>query len=444
MYPRLRFHTFSHSAAFLGGIALVVLFIVYGTRSDYNELHPAIGQLLPAGHCLCHSSVIFECTTCLESVSGVSRPAVGADWEFLYGRDDGNEGLSREQCAHAFPGLFEDIEKAKSARAGKKLEKADLDTMVIYKGMVRAMVYAGELYVIEVRCMGEDHRKKVVATLLSIFRAMTAIPSRKELPNIEFFFTIEDMADDPDVPLWVLTRRVQDEMVWLMPDFGFWSWNLEGIGPFSQVASGIAARDTDPDEQWSKKIPKLVWRGKPSFNFKLRRALLNAARGKPWADVRTIRWQSKTSMEEDFISSADHCDYMFLAHAEGRSYSAALKYRQLCRSVVVIHKLQWIQHHHYLLVANGTQQNFVEVERDFSDLESKISYLLQHPDEARRIADNGVRVFRERYLTTAAEACYWRALIRGWAEVSFEAELYEKDPSSGRSRFRGLRVESFV
>ncbi|MCJ1434063.1 hypothetical protein MMC27_003429 [Xylographa pallens] len=444
MYPRLRLNTLFLPAAFLGGIAIVVLFIVYGTRSDYDELNPAIGQLLPAGHCLCHSSVTFECTTCLETIGSISNPDAETGWEFHYGRDDSNEGLNPNQCAHAFPGLFEDIERAKNARGSKKVEKSELDAMMVYKGMVRAMTFAGELYVIEVRCMGEDHRRKVVATLSAMFRAMTAIASRRTLPNIEFFFTIEDMADDPNTPLWVLTRRIQDEMVWLMPDFGFWSWNIEGIGPFSQVQSEIAVRDADPDGQWSRKIPKLVWRGKPSFNFKLRRALVDVARSKPWADVRTLQWQSETSMRESFISSVNHCEYMFLAHVEGRSYSAALKYRQACRSVVVIHKMQWIQHHHYLLVSNGTQQNFVEVERDFSDLEPKIEYLLQHPDEARRIADNSVKVFRERYLTAAAEACYWRALFRGWAEVSFKPELYEMDESSGRSRFRGLRIESFM
>ena len=444
MFLRLRLNALSLPAAFLSGIAIVVVLIVYGTRSDYDQLNPIIGELLPAGHCLCHSSVTFECTTCLDSVDSVPSPIINANWEFRYGRDDSNEGLNRDQCAYAFPGLYEDIERAKSACSGRKIEKADLDAMVIYKGMVRAMIYSGELYVIEVRCMGEDHRRKVVATLSSISRAMTAIASRRDLPNIEFFFTIEDMADDPSAPLWVLTRRIQDETVWLMPDFGFWSWNIEGVGPFSQVVSEIAARDVDPDDQWLKKIPKLVWRGKPSFNFKLRRALVDVAKGKPWADVRTIQWQSESSVRESFISSLNHCDYMFLAHAEGRSYSAALKYRQACRSVVVIHKMQWIQHHHYLLVSNGTQQNFVEVERDFSDLEPKIEYLLQHPEKARRIADNNVKVFRERYLTAAAEACYWRALIWGWAAVSFKPELYEMDDSTGHFRFRGLRVESFM
>ena len=288
--------------------------------------------------------------------------------------------------------------------------------------------------------MGEDHRKKVVATLSSIFRSMTAIPDRRDLPNIEFAFTIEDMADEPGHPLWVLTRRAQDQQVWLMPDFGFWSWNVQGIGPYTQVVSEIKEREVD--SHWEQKQKKLVWRGKPSFSPKLRRALLDVARGKSWADVRALRWQDTESMSHDFISSVDQCQYMFIAHVEGRSYSASLKYRQACHSVVIAHKLQWIQHHHYLMVSNGTQQNFVEVERDFSDLDRTMTFLIENPQEAKRIADNNIKTFRERYLTPAAEACYWRELIRGWGEVSFRPELYEV--VDGKTRARGLRVESFM
>jgi hypothetical protein len=103
--------------------------------------------------------------------------------------------------------------------------------------------------------------------------------------------------------------------------------------------------------------------------------------------------------------------------------------------VIIAHKLQFIQHYHYLLSSSGPDQNYVEVERDFSDLPQKIEQLLQQPEEAHRIADNNVKVFRERYLTLAAEACYWRALWRGWADALSDAgDVVEK----------GKRYESFL
>lgn len=73
--------------------------------------------------------------------------------------------------------------------------------------------------------------------------------------------------------------------------------------------------------------------------------------------------------------------------------------------------------------------------------------LLAHPEKAKRIADNSVQVFRERYLTPAAEACYWRALIKAWKTVSWEPKLY-KDVEDGhkrkRAQKRGVRYETFM
>jgi hypothetical protein len=142
---------------------------------------------------------------------------------------------------------------------------------------------------------------------------------------------------------------------------------------------------------------------------------------------------------------------------EGRSYSGALKYRQLCRSVVVSHKLQWIQHYHYLLSAEGPNQNYVEVERDFSDLDAAMEDLIQKPEKAKRIANNSVKLFRERYLTAAAEACYWRELVRAWTTVSdVTPKLYTPDAESEAkmhkmqkkveqsARRRGVRYETFM
>lgn len=109
--------------------------------------------------------------------------------------------------------------------------------------------------------------------------------------------------------------------------------------------------------------------------------------------------------------------------------------------MIIAHELQYIQHHHYLLQPSGPQQNFVQVSRDFSDLAPAIEDLLSDPLHARRIADKNVEVFRERYLTQAAEACYWRALLAGY-EAVFDAE--EKELSGGAIDGRAVRYESFV
>lgn len=149
MLFRTQLGALTHPAAFLGGIAVVVLLIVYGTRSDYDELNPFVGELLPAGHCLCHASASIECSTCLDRVNlPVASPntsGLGDGWQFKYGRDDGNEGLEPDQCGAAFPGLFEDIDRAVKLRRRNHIQPEELSSMKMYKGMVRAMIYNGEV-----------------------------------------------------------------------------------------------------------------------------------------------------------------------------------------------------------------------------------------------------------------------------------------------------------
>lgn len=109
-----------------------------------------------------------------------------------------------------------------------------------------------------------------------------------------------------------------------------------------------------------------------------------------------------------------------------------------------MHKRKWIEPHHGLLVAEGDKQNFVEVAEDFSDLETKVTALLADPARAKKIAQNGVDTFRDRYLTPASQACYWRELLRGWASVSFEPKFWKLDPKTGTKKLRGVPFETFV
>ncbi|KAL4938981.1 glycosyl transferase family 90-domain-containing protein [Aspergillus oleicola] len=424
---------------FLSFFAGVLLW--YTINSDRGYLHPLLTQVIPAGHCACETAAVFECSTCLtcshqdlslalspvsnkpdtETESGTEPETDTEIWEFEYTRDGQNAGLDRTQCAAAFPGLFEDISRARTYwNSQSGISPDELNAITLKPGMARARISKGELYVLSTRAGTEDHRRKILAALSAIHRALVSDPARntntpqgQRERDIEFIFSVEDKLSDvagshSEHPIWTLARTADEEAAWLMPDFGFWAWSHRHteIGPYDEVVQAAAEYDDVP---WESKQHQLVWRGKPSFAPKLRRALMNATRERSWADVQPVDWKRKSNL----LRMEEHCRYMFIAHVEGRSYSASLKYRQACRSVIVAHQLQYIQHHHYLLVASGPHQNYVEVSRDFSDLADQLEGLLGDPERAERIADNSVRTFRERYLTPAAESCYWRALWDG-------------------------------
>ncbi|KAK2789842.1 hypothetical protein FQN53_001205 [Emmonsiellopsis sp. PD_33] len=428
----------------LGVLLSSFIFVMwFAMNSDKDNIHPLITQLIPAGHCACEQSTNFNCGSCLESVDNnntITTAPNSPHWSFQYGRDDQNVGLTRDQCQAAFPGLFEDVNRAVDFwRPRGGITPNHLDQIALRNGMARGMIYDGELHVVATNSAQEDHRRKTLAIFSAIYRALPV--DRSTLPDTEFVFSIEDKVEDvlaSDQPLWALGRKASEESIWLMPDFGFWAWDNPkiSIGPYSQVVEKI--KQTEDIFPWKLKKKKLVWRGKLSFAPKLRRKLLEVTRSKPWGDVKEVVW----TRQDNLISMEDHCKYMFIAHVEGRAFSSSLKYRQACHSVVVAHKLQYIQHHHYLLQAQGPHQNYVEVERDFSDLPGKMEELLRQDDQTKRIADNNVKTFRERYLTKAAEACYWRELLYGWVEVFSHGGM--PAVPSGEAVERGVRYESFI
>ena len=270
--------------------------------------------------------------------------------------------------------------------------------------------------------------------------------SPEPLPNIEFTFSSDDKL--PPQAQWAFAKKTSDRRTWLMPDFGFWSWPETKVGAYAEVASKAIAMEDGTDNPtgrawpWTAKVPKVLWRG-ATMGLALREKLVRATRDKPWADVQALDWHDAGSMAADLKSMPEHCQYRYLAHTEGNSYSGRLKYLQNCRSVIVAHPLEWRQHFSPLLDARpGPGQNYVEVKRDFSDLEATIAGLEREPDRAKKIADNGVRVFRERYLSPAAEACFWRRLVRTWADVSFAPQFYQ-DTAEGK-QWRGVPLESYI
>ncbi|EEH21524.1 hypothetical protein PABG_03740 [Paracoccidioides brasiliensis Pb03] len=371
-------------------------------------------------------------------------------WQFVTQRDGDNYGLSRAQCQKAFPKLYVEIEKAVVARRGRNITLDELNSEPLKHSMVRAMIYQGELSIINFEDMAFTFTR-AKASLHSLNRALNAIPNRQEIPNIEFIFTAEDFHDDPH-PVWVYSKRESDSWAWLMPDFGYWSWPEIKAGQYRSVRKRIAAIDegttingkTQQALKFQDKKKQLLWRGNLETAPELRQSLVDATKGKSWASVRALDWANEQSMREDYIPIEDHCRYMFLAHVEGRSYSGRGKYIQNCRSVFVAHQLTWREAHHPALIATGPNANYVKVKRDFSDLESKIHYLLDNPDVAEKIAENSVRTFRDLYLTPAAEACYWRELIHAYASVcDFEPVLYTESGRNTNS-MRGVPFESFA
>jgi hypothetical protein len=89
-------------------------------------------------------------------------------------------------------------------------------------------------------------------------------------------------------------------------------------------------------------------------------------------------------------------------------------------------------------------QNYVSIKEDFSDLEQKMTHLIAHPEEAQAIADESIKTLRDRYLTPAAEACYYRKMYQMWAQVqNFDTELTKNVSVDGKVVEEQLRGQAY-
>lgn len=82
------------------------------------------------------------------------------------------------------------------------------------------------------------------------------------------------------------------------------------------------------------------------------------------------------------------------------------RYLQQCRSVIVTHPLEYIQHYHHLFDTDprSPDQNMVEVALPLGEhLGKTMDELLADDARAERIADNSWREFREGYISPAAK-----------------------------------------
>ncbi|KAK3361395.1 hypothetical protein B0T24DRAFT_671116 [Lasiosphaeria ovina] len=393
-------------------------------------------------------------------------------------------GLSEDECKAAFPGLTKDINNHVKLGPFVMTDRS--------AGLVEVRVKDRQLFVLH---SGSDLTPELLdarsATLQQIYRAIITSPS----PLPETVITI-NVHDQPFGAAWSYSRPAYAmptaggapiTRAFLMPHFSFWAWPQPFIGSLPRAAAAIDA--IEASLPFSQKDARLVWRGTVGFNSAhhptLREDLITAAHGKPWADVAALRWNrgeggaNGTAMPSNALMVEDFCRHKYVLHTEGVTYSGRLPFLQMCRSVLLTPPLAWLQHTTHLVrplfsadldLEGGASRsnssktpprwtpsggentawpkhftpgeaNAVFVSPDWSDLEATVAWLERHPDVAEGIAERQRELFvGGGYFSLAAEACYWRALVRGWSTV-VGARTLEEDGGMEESV---VRWEEFV
>lgn len=393
-----------------------------------------------------------------------------------------NLSLTASQCEVAFPNLTWSIEDVVSQGPFTLAPKA---------APVLGHIKSGQLHILKSQRKNELSAEMLnsrTASLHQIHRALLTAPPSEPAPDTVFALNFQDQ---PFGTAWAYSRQADPKSrpgvddgnanarTFLMPHFSFWAWKLPFIGSMGRAAEAIAHIETTLHPTFASKIPKAVWRGTTWFNSvhnpRLRANLLAAAKGKPWADVEALAWDGPAGGDgkgggertaSNSLPIEDFCKYRYILHTEGVTYSGRFQFLQLCASVVITPPIGWMQHATHLVRPvfssalpglegswdagpmtsrswgrgyDPEEANIVFVKPDWSDLDDVIGWLEAHPDVAEGIARRQRSLFAGGgYFSPAAEACYWRALVKGWSEVVRvdEGELGEIGP--------GQTFESFV
>ncbi|KAK5173846.1 uncharacterized protein LTR77_002527 [Saxophila tyrrhenica] len=350
------------------------------------------------------------------------------EWTYDSARDHQNIGLTSAQCDQAFPDLYYEIDRAAAVWREQKHTISRKDISIDWRkdAAFQAMTYDNQLRIIRTKNTWQQkgYKRRALYVLAQLNRALLGAAAAGEtMPNIEFSVVVDDMSLIPGAKndthsIWAFTRRKAskaEDRLWIVPDFNFYA-----APPRASSFIEQQRRSAVHDAYVMDKIPKAIWRGAKWTNEYVRGHLLDVSKGKDWADIEEVDWKTPNNT----MTMDDMCRYMFTVHTEGRSWSGRLKFLLNCDSVLVAHKLDWTAEFYHLLKPSGPDQNYIAVNREFSDLEEKINYYLENPQEAQRIADNAAATFRARYISPAAESCYWRRLIQTYSEVSFAPDPY--------------------
>jgi hypothetical protein len=139
-------------------LVLVYLFIFFGMRYATSSADPDMSTffktMLPGGTSACDYSTNFQCESCLDCAANNAMPipaqnhsrVTDKSWRFTFGRDDKNLALDDAQCDSAFPGLFEEPDRAMRFYKDKRIILEDVKSIPITgDGMVHAMIYDKEV-----------------------------------------------------------------------------------------------------------------------------------------------------------------------------------------------------------------------------------------------------------------------------------------------------------
>lgn len=135
---------------------------------------------------------------------------------------------------------------------------------------------------------------------------------------------------------------------------------------------------------WESKQDRVIFRGKV-LNKEIRQLFMLKYFDHPMVDAGDVGKYARTEWRKDSKTLREHLDYKFIMALEGNDVASNLKWIMSSNSIAVMPRPTcetWFM--------EGTllpNIHYIEVKSDLSDLEERLCYYIQHPDEAKKIIE---------------------------------------------------------
>ena len=151
-------------------------------------------------------------------------------------------------------------------------------------------------------------------------------------------------------------------------------------------------------KSWREKKNVAIFRGDLGPRKQNRDLFMNRWAGHPMVDAAsTNRSEEHPEWQQPKLTIGEHLDYKFIMSLEGNDVASNLKWVMSSNSIAVSPRLTqetWFMEG--TLIPN---YHYIEVRDDFEDLEERLQYYIQHPDEAEAIiqhAHDYIRQFQDK------------------------------------------------
>ncbi|CAF1093336.1 unnamed protein product, partial [Adineta ricciae] len=281
-------------------------------------------------------------------------------------------------------------------------------------------IIQNKLYIIP-RPNAFNYQTRSRSVKLLIKQMMDTFPN---IPDLDLFFHVDDAVELPNglndvrfnVPIFAFTktnktkRGVRPDAIIPMPCFTLWSWPEVRAGRWTKASQSIL--NASHSIEYEKRVLKLFWRGVRTWK---RTWFLRTAKLYPdTMDLAPVSWQKGTDSlaykaSFSYRTLEDHCNYKYLVHLEGNTYSSRLKYLLLCGSPVIFNPLQaWEEYWYHLLKDRENIMLFEEAGNEAA-FNRTLDFLMHNEKRAKEIGRRGQQLVLD-YLNEHAVSSYWSKL----------------------------------